>query len=71
MKAIVFKSAKPSDAFTVLYSIIDDCGILSEVFKDKDELIDAEKVGKEIVGRSEVDENLANALAELKTYFKK
>ena len=69
LKAIVFKSAKPSAAFTILYSIIDDCNLLSEVFKDKDELIDAEKVGKEIVERSGVDADLANALAQLKTFF--
>ncbi len=69
LKAIVFKSAKPSPAFTVLYSIIDDCNILNEVFKDKDELIDAEKVGKEIVERSGVEPELANALRELKSFF--
>lgn len=69
LKAIVFKSAKPSAAFTILYSIIDDCNLLSEVFRDKDELIDAEKVGKEIVERSGVDADLANALGQLKTFF--
>ncbi|WP_462250080.1 GOLPH3/VPS74 family protein [Ekhidna sp.] len=69
LKAIVFKSAKPSAAFTVLYSIIDDCNILSEVFKDKDGLIDAEKVGKEIIERSDIDDDLANALRELKNFF--
>lgn len=69
LKAIVFKSAKPSPAFTVLFSIIDDCNILSEVFRDRDELIDAEKVGKEIVERSGVDADLANALKELKSFF--
>ena len=69
LKAIVFKSAKPSPAFTILYSLIDDCNILSEVFRDKDELIDAEKVGKEIVERSGVDADLARALGELKAYF--
>lgn len=70
LKAIVFKSAKPSPAFTVLFSIIDDCNILSEVFRDKDELIDAEKVGKEIIERSGVDADLAHALHELKSFFK-
>lgn len=69
LKAIVFKNAKPTPAFTVLYSLIDDCNILDEVFKDKDELIDAEKVGKEIVERSGVEEPLANALKELKKFF--
>ncbi|MEQ8903782.1 GPP34 family phosphoprotein [Ekhidna sp.] len=69
LKAIVFKSAKPSPAFTVLYSLIDYCNILSEVFKDKDELIDAEKVGKEIIERSDIDEQLAHALRQLKEFF--
>ncbi|MEO9871241.1 GOLPH3/VPS74 family protein [Ekhidna sp.] len=69
LKAIVFKSAKPSPAFTILYSIIDDCNILSEVFKDRDELIDAEKIGKDIVANSGVDASLADALSQLKAFF--
>ncbi len=69
LKAIVFKSAKPSPAFTILFSLIDDCNILNEVFRDKDELIDAEKVGKEIVERSGVDAELADALKQLKAFF--
>jgi hypothetical protein len=69
LKAIVFKSAKPSPAFTILFSLIDDCNILSEVFRDKDELIDAEKVGKEIIERSGIDEDLSNALSQLKAFF--
>ena len=69
LKAIVFKSAKPSPAFTILYSLIDDCNILSEVFRDKDELIDAEKVGKDLIENSGVDADLANALRELKSFF--
>ena len=69
LKAIVFKNAKPSPAFTVLFSIIDDCNLLSEVFRDRDELIDAEKVGKEIIERSGIDANIANALGQLKSFF--
>lgn len=69
LKAIVFKSAKPSPAFTILYSLIDYCSILGEVFRDKDELIDAEKVGKEIIDRADIDEDLANALRQLKSLF--
>ena len=71
LQAIVFKSAKPSPAFTILFSLIDDCNILSEVFKDHDELIDAEKVGKQIIERSGVDEGLATSLRLLKGYFGK
>lgn len=70
LQAIVFKSAKPSAAFTILYSLIDDCGILEEVFPDKDDMIDAEKVGKDIIGTSGIDENLANSLRVLKKHFK-
>ena len=69
LKAIVFKSAKPSASFTILYCLIDYCNILSEVFRDKDELIDAEKIGKEIVNTSGVDADLAQALRDLKEFF--
>lgn len=70
LQAIVFKSAKPSPAFTILYSLIDDCNILDEVFPDKDDMIDAEKVGKDIVDNSGIDANLADALRQLKKHFK-
>jgi golgi phosphoprotein 3 len=70
LQAIVFKSAKPSPAFTILYSLIDDCGILEEVFPDKDDMIDAEKIGKDIIENSGVDANLVAALKLLKKYFK-
>ena len=69
LKAIVFKSAKPSPAFTILYCLIDYCNILDEVFKDKDELIDAEKIGKEIVDKSGVEADLATTLKQLKEFF--
>lgn len=69
LKAIVFKSAKPSASFTILYLLIDYCNILDEVFRDRDELIDAEKVGKDIIDTSGVDPELAVALRQLKEFF--
>lgn len=69
LKAIVFKSSKPSPHFVILFSLIYDCGILEEVFNDRDELIDAEKVGKDIVNSPSVDEDTSEALKMLKTYF--
>ena len=69
LKAIVFKSAKPSPAFVILFSLIYDCHILSEVFRDKDELIDAEKVGKDIIASPVVSQDMSNALKQLKTFF--
>lgn len=69
LRAIVLKSAKPSPSFTILFSLIDYCHILDEVFKDKDELIDAEKVGKDMIVTSGISANLAKALNDLKGYF--
>ena len=69
LKAIVFKSAKASPAFTVLFSLVYDCNILSEVFRDRDELIDAEKKAKDIINTPGIDPDLANALRDLKKYF--
>jgi len=69
LKAIVFKSAKPSPSFTILYCLIYFTDILNEVFRDRDELIDAEKVGKDIIENSGVDAELAAALKQLKEFF--
>lgn len=66
---IVFKSAKPTPAFVVLMSLIYDCHILNEVFKDTDELIDAVKVAKDIVDSPIITEELSKSLKELKAYF--
>ncbi|HCX23515.1 MAG: hypothetical protein CMB80_11630 [Flammeovirgaceae bacterium] len=66
---IVFKSAKPTPGFVVLMSLIYDCQILNEVFKDKDELIDAVKVAKDIVDSPVVSADLSKALKSLKTFF--
>ena len=69
LRAIVLKSAKPSPSFTILFCLIEYCHILDEVFKDKDEFIDAEKVGKDLIANSGISANLANALNDLKAYF--
>lgn len=69
LRAIVFKSAKPSAAFVVLMSLIYDCSILSEVFRDKDELIDAEKVAKDIMTSPMVSTEVSSVLVALKKHF--
>ena len=69
LQAIVFKSAKPSPAFTILFCLIDYTNILDEVFKDRDDLVDAEKIGKEIITKSGVSESLATSLEQLKEIF--
>ena len=70
MYAIVFKSAKPSAAFVVLMSLIYDCDILDEVFKDKDELIDAVKVAKDIINSPSVTPEVSKVLERLKKFFR-
>lgn len=71
LRAMVFKNAKPTPAFVVLMSLIYDCNILDEVFRDKDELIDAEKVAKDIVDSISVDPEASQALHSLRGYFEK
>ncbi len=71
LKTIVFKNAKPTASFVILMSLIYDCHILNEVFPDKDELIDAVKVAKDIVNSPVIDADLSNALVELRKYFSK
>ncbi|MEQ8241747.1 MAG: GPP34 family phosphoprotein [Cyclobacteriaceae bacterium] len=69
LKTIVFKSAKPTKSFAILMSLIYDCHILDEVFKDKDDLIDAIKVAKDIVKSPVLDEKLSTSLITLKKYI--
>lgn len=71
LQAIVFKSAKPTNSFVILMSLIYDCNILDEVFRDKDELIDAVKVAKDIVNSPVISEEVSDALKALKKYFQK
>ncbi len=71
LQAMVFKSAKPNPAFAILMSLIYDCNILSEVFHDNDDLIDAVKVAKDIVDMPEFDAELSGALKLLKAHFEK
>ncbi|MBC6399879.1 MAG: GPP34 family phosphoprotein [Ekhidna sp.] len=69
LKAIVFKSAKPSPPLTILFCLIDYTNILDEVFRDRDELIDAEKVGKEITDKAGISDALATSLNSLKGFL--
>jgi len=65
---IVLKGAKPTPSWVVLMSLIQYNNLLSEVFKKKDDLIDAVKVAKDIANNS-VDENLSKALHKLSDHF--
>lgn len=71
LQAMVFKSAKPSPSFAILMSLIYDCNILDEVFPDKDDLVDAIKVAKDMPSNPALDPELSQALLLLKSYFGK
>ena len=69
LKSIVLKGSRPTPPFVVLTSLIYDCNLMEEVFHDKDELIDAIKVGKDIVRAGIIDPEKEHVLQELKDYF--
>ncbi len=71
LQAMVFKNANPTPSFVVLMSLIYDCGILEEVFRDKDDYIDAVKVAKEVINSPVINSELSNSLKELRKYFNK
>ena len=69
LKAVVQKGQKPSLAIVVLLSTLNNCKILEEVFREKDELIDAVKVAKDITTSSVVDPQTQVVLETLKSHF--
>ena len=69
IRVIVLKNAKASTPFVILFILIKYNNILEEVFPDKDELIDAEKVAKDIIKNSDIDEKIAKFLLDIKKIF--
>jgi len=69
LQAMVFKNAKTTPSFVILMNLIYDCNILEEVFTDKDDLIDAVKVAKDIVNSDIIDEETSKVLKDLKVFF--
>lgn len=69
LQAMVFQNAKVTPSFVILLSLIYDCKILDEVFHDKDDLIDAVKVAKDIVNKDDLDPEIAKVLHDLRSYF--
>ncbi|WP_422358995.1 GOLPH3/VPS74 family protein [Reichenbachiella sp.] len=69
LKAVVQKGQKPTPAIIILMSMISNCKILEEVFQEKDELIDAVKVAKDITNSPAIDAETQTVLNDLKEYF--
>lgn len=69
LKAVVQKGQKPTPAIVILLSMISNCKILEEVFREKDELIDAVKVAKDITNSQTIDKETQVVLGDLKEHF--
>lgn len=69
LKAVVQKRAKPTPAIVILMAMISNCKILEEVFREKDELIDAVKVAKDIASSQAIDDEMRKVLNDLKDHF--
>lgn len=69
LKAVVQKGQKPTPAIVILMSMISNCKILEEVFREKDELIDAVKVAKDIANSAVIDPETQTVLGDLKDHF--
>ncbi|WP_420581684.1 GOLPH3/VPS74 family protein [Reichenbachiella sp.] len=69
LKAVVQKGQKPTPAIIILMSMITNCKILEEVFQEKDELIDAVKVAKDITNSPAIDAETQIVLNDLKEHF--
>lgn len=62
LKAIVLKGVKPTPAFIILAALMGSLEILDEVFRDKDQLIDAIKFAKDSIKSGVLSPDMANAL---------
>lgn len=69
LKAVVQKGQKATPAIVILMSMITNCKILEEVFQEKDELIDAVKMAKDITNSGVVDKETQIVLNDLKEHF--
>ena len=69
LQAMVLKGAKAPQSFVILLSLIYDCKILDEVFHEKDDMIDAVKVSKDIVNSPDLDPEVAYVLKDLRKFF--
>ncbi|MEO9967017.1 MAG: GPP34 family phosphoprotein [Reichenbachiella sp.] len=69
LKAVVQKGQKPTPAIVILMSMISNCKILEEVFREKDELIDAVKVAKDLLTSDAIDGETQKVLVDLKDHF--
>lgn len=70
MRIMVYKKAKPSPAFLVLMSLVYYCNLLEEVFPDKDDQVDAEKVARALIDSPVATPPITQALKTVAQYLK-
>ncbi len=66
---MAIKGIKGPATLVVLITMIYYCNLMEEVFRDKDELIDANKFVRDLPNQGWVDEHMNASLGVLKSYF--
>ena len=69
LRAMVLRGFKNDISFSILFSLINDCRLLSEVFRSKSELSDAKNYIKTRIKLAGIDEDLANILVLISHFF--
>ena len=71
LRALVLRGFKNDISFSILLSLINDCHLLSEVFRFSNELSDAKNCVQNLRELAGVNEELANILGLISRFFKK
>ena len=69
LRAMVLRGFKNDVSFSILFSLTNDCHLLSEVFRSTSELSDAKNSVKSPMKLAGVDEDLANVLGLISHFF--
>lgn len=69
LRAIVLKGVKATPAFIILAALLGSLEILDEVFKEKDELIDAIKFAKDSIHSGVLPNDVADALEAIRAHI--
>lgn len=69
LRALVLRGFKNDVSFSILLSLINDCHLLSEVFRSSNELSDAKNCVQNLRELAGVDEELANILDLISRFF--
>ena len=69
LRALVLRGFKNDVSFSILLSLINDCHLLSEVFRSSNELSDAKNCVQNLRKLAGVNEDLANILGFISNFM--